>query len=95
MYLCDLSLTTVRNFFKNDLVLPALTPQTALFGLSSEDTKHDEPIINHFLLFFFIVYLFGFFTDILGSTDTCVMIYSIAYLSYIVYVKTLCLYTTL
>ena len=68
MYLCDLSLPTVRNFFKNDLVLLALTLQTALFGLWSEDTNHDEPIINHFLLlffFFFIVSLFVFFTDIL------------------------------
>ena len=62
MYLCDLSLATARNFFKNNLVLPAFTPQSALFGLWSEDTNHDEPIINHFLLLFifFIVFLFVF-----------------------------------
>ena len=49
MYLRDLPLAT---FLKNNLILSALTPQTALLGLWSENTNHDEPIINHFLLIF-------------------------------------------
>ena len=42
----------LATFFKNNLILPALTPQTALLGLWSDNTNHDEPIINHFLLIF-------------------------------------------
>ena len=34
------------------MILPALTPQTVLFGLWSDDTNHDEPIITHILLIF-------------------------------------------
>ena len=52
MYLCDLPLATVSNFFENNLILPPLTTQTALLGLWSHDADHDEPIINHFLLIF-------------------------------------------
>ena len=47
-----ISLAAVRNFFEKNLILPALTPQTALFGLWSDDTNHDEPIINNVLLIF-------------------------------------------
>ena len=32
--------------------LRALTPQTALLKLWSDDTNHDEPLINHILLIF-------------------------------------------
>ena len=39
-------------FFENNLILPALTPQTALLGLLSLNANHNEPIINHFLLIF-------------------------------------------
>ena len=42
----------LATFFENSLILPALTPQTALLGLWSDNTNHDEPIINHFLLIF-------------------------------------------
>ena len=42
----------LATFFKNNLILPALTPQTALLGLWSDNANHDEPIINHFLLIF-------------------------------------------
>ena len=42
----------LSTFFENNLILPTLTPQTALLGLWSENTNHDEPIINHFLLIF-------------------------------------------
>ena len=42
----------LATFLKNNLILPALTPQTALLGLWSDNTNHDEPIINHFLLIF-------------------------------------------
>ena len=52
MYLCGLPLVTVSNFFENNLILPALTPQTVLLGLWSDNTNHDKPIINHFLLIF-------------------------------------------
>ena len=52
MYLCDLPLATVSNFFENNLILSALTPQTALFGLWSDNANHDEPILNHVLLIF-------------------------------------------
>ena len=52
MYLCDLPLATVSNFFENNLILLPLTTQTALLGLWSHDADHDEPIINHFLLIF-------------------------------------------
>ena len=34
------------------MILPALTPQTALLGVWSDNANHDEPIINHFLLIF-------------------------------------------
>ena len=40
----------MKSFFENSLILPAFTPQTALLGLWSDSTNHDEPIINHFLL---------------------------------------------
>ena len=40
------------NVFENTLILPALTPQTALLVLWSDNPNHDEPIINHFLLVF-------------------------------------------
>ena len=39
-------------FFQNNLFLPVLTPQTGLHGLWSDNTNHDEPIINHVLLIF-------------------------------------------
>ena len=52
MHLCDLALTTVSNTVWNTLILPALTPQTAMLGLSSDDENHDEPNINHVLLIF-------------------------------------------
>ena len=39
-------------FFENNLILPALTPQTTLLRLWSDNTNHDKPIINHFLLIF-------------------------------------------
>ena len=39
-------------FFENNLILPALTLQTTLLRLCSDNTNHDEPIINHFLLIF-------------------------------------------
>ena len=39
-------------FFENNLILPALTLQTILLRLWSDNTNHDEPIINHFLLIF-------------------------------------------
>ena len=32
------------------MILQPLIPQTALLGLWGDDTNHDEPIINHFLL---------------------------------------------
>ena len=32
------------------MILPAFTPQTYLLGLWSNNTNHDKPIINHFLL---------------------------------------------
>ena len=38
--------------FKNNLILPAPTPQTALLGLWNDATNHDKPIINHVLLIF-------------------------------------------
>ena len=52
MYLCNLPLVIVSNLFENNLILPALTPQTALLGLWSHNANHDEPIINHVLLVF-------------------------------------------
>ena len=39
-------------FLGNNLILPALTPQTALLGLWSDNANHYEPIINHILLTF-------------------------------------------
>ena len=42
----------LAGFFENNLILPALTPPTALFGLWSDDANHDEPIVNHVLLIF-------------------------------------------
>ena len=39
-------------FFENNVILPALTPLTALFGLWSDDTNHDEPIVKHILVIF-------------------------------------------
>ena len=39
-------------FFKNNLILPALIPQTVLLGLRSDNANHDEPIINPFLPIF-------------------------------------------
>ena len=42
----------MKSFFENNLILPALTPQTALLGFWSDNTNHDKPIINHFLLIF-------------------------------------------
>ena len=47
MYLCDLSLAT---FLKKNLLLSALTPQSALFRLWSDNTNYGEPFINHVLL---------------------------------------------
>ena len=32
------------------MIPPALTRQTALFGVWSDDTNHNRPIINHILL---------------------------------------------
>ena len=40
----------LATFLKNNLILPGLTPQTALLGLWNDNTNHDEPIIYHFLL---------------------------------------------
>ena len=40
----------LATFFEKKLILPALTPQTALLGLWGDNTNHDEPMINHFLL---------------------------------------------
>ena len=37
---------------KKNKILPALTPQTTLLGLWSDNANRDEPIINHFLLIF-------------------------------------------
>ena len=34
------------------MILPALTPQTALLGLWSDNANHNKPIINRFLLIF-------------------------------------------
>ena len=42
----------LATFFENNLILPALTPQTTLLRLWSDNTNHDKPIINHFLLIF-------------------------------------------
>ena len=42
----------LSTFFENNLILAALTPQTALIGLWSDNANHDEPIINHVLLIF-------------------------------------------
>ena len=43
----------LATFFENNLILPTLTPQTALLGLFwSDNANHDELIINHFLLIF-------------------------------------------
>ena len=42
----------LATFLKKNLILPALTPQTALLGVWSDNANHDEPIINHFLLIF-------------------------------------------
>ena len=42
----------LATFFQNNLFLPVLTRQTALHGLWSDNTNHDEPIINHVLLIF-------------------------------------------
>ena len=53
MFLCDLPLAKITQsaiFFENNLILPAPTPQTAVVGLWSEDTNHDEPIPNCDLL---------------------------------------------
>ena len=47
MYLCDLPLAT---FLKKNLILSALTLQSALFRLWSDNTNYGEPIINHVLL---------------------------------------------
>ena len=45
-------LQQLAKFFESNLILPSLTPQTASLGLWSDNTKHDEPIINHVLLIF-------------------------------------------
>ena len=44
----------LATFCENNLILlaRAYTPQTALFGLESDDTNHDEPIVNYILLIF-------------------------------------------
>ena len=42
----------LAKFFESNLILPSLTPQTASLGLWSDNTNHDEPIINHVLLIF-------------------------------------------
>ena len=42
----------LATFLKNNLILSASTPQTALLGLWSDATNHDEPIISHVLLMF-------------------------------------------
>ena len=42
----------LATFFESNLILPALTPQTALLGLWSDNANYDEAIINHFLLIF-------------------------------------------
>ena len=41
----------LATFFKNNLILPALTPD-CLAWLWSHNRNYDEPIINHFLLIF-------------------------------------------
>ena len=48
IYLCQ----QLATFFENNLILPALAPQTALLGLWSDNTNHGEPILNHFLVIF-------------------------------------------
>ena len=40
----------LATFFKNNLILPALTPQNTFLGLWSDKANHDESIINHVLL---------------------------------------------
>ena len=52
MHLCDLPFATVSNFFENNLILTALTPQTVFVGLWKDYTNHDEPIVNHVLRIF-------------------------------------------
>ena len=42
----------LATFFENNLILPALTPQTTLLRLWSDNKNQDESIINHFLLIF-------------------------------------------
>ena len=42
----------LATFLKKNLIIPALTPQTALLGVWSDNANHDEPIINHFLVIF-------------------------------------------
>ena len=42
----------LATFLKNNLILTALIPQTALPELWSDNANHDEPIINHFSLIF-------------------------------------------
>ena len=42
----------LATFFENNLILPALKPQTALIELWSENVNHDKPVIKNVLLIF-------------------------------------------
>ena len=42
----------LTTFFENKLILSALTPQTVLLGLWSDNANHDEPTIKLVLLMF-------------------------------------------
>ena len=46
----------LATFFESNLILPAITLQTALLALWCDNANHDEPIINHFLIFKLSVY---------------------------------------
>ena len=59
MYLCDLLWQQLATFFENILILPALTSQTSLLGLWSDNANHDEPIINHFFFLIFKLYVYN------------------------------------
>ena len=42
----------LATFFENNLILPALKPQTALIELCSENVNHNKPVIKNVLLIF-------------------------------------------
>ena len=52
MYLCDFPFQKLATLSENNLILPALIPQTALLGHWSDNVNHDEPIIKYFLQIF-------------------------------------------